>query len=854
MKQLRVASVLSMILFALWGCSSSNTVEIVSFSPDGESPLLTTIEVEFSRDLAPPDKQQVWLADEYIQFTPAIKGRYKWTSSRRLVFSPDTPLEPMQKYSASVTDKVMFRTEFSSDFEDHEFFTPEFDVTKADLFWTHIPRKYYTVTIQANLHFTYPVDPVALRSHLEVLREGEVVKDAQIISEKSSEVIAISIGEVQQKDKMQRITLRVREGLGSTLGRAPLSDTREFTIDLPPVTELAVTGVVAGYDGETGWVEVATTQTIDEKQALEFITVDPKRELRLFTSDNILRIEGDFQNEQSVTLTLKKGLPGLFGGVLQEEYSQQVSFVDIRPGVNFADRGGRYLMRSGQRNLEVHAVNIDELEIEVYEVFRNNVLHFIAQNSWWEPEDEYNPDYYVGELGTELYHETATMRSSRNWLGKHVINLDRALKSRHKGIYVVRVSSSEDRWLSDSKIVAMSDIALIARMGRDQITVFANSISDASPVSGVEINIISTNNQTLFSGETDGNGVVVFNDVEKQSDGFTARLVTAVTAEDFNFLDLQKALVETSRYDVGGLRQYSHQHIAFMYGDRDIYRPGEKAIVSAIVRTDDLHPVTDTPVLLKILNPRGRTFNEFKLVLNRQGSFEQAIELPVYSQTGEYRAELRTGGDVFLGMYTFSVEDFVPDKIRVAVASVKKTYSPGDEVVVNVDAEFLFGAKAANLRYEADMQLKHRAFRSTTFKEYDFSGTSTTNTPLDNIVLEGVLDEQGQARLTQTLPDYIRAGGVIDGAMYVSVFDLTGRTVNRNAAFTVHPNAVYIGIKSPGTYFAVNKTSNFNIVAVNREDRVRSGEQVDVRLVRLEWHTVLKKDYSDIYFYASEQR
>ncbi len=854
MKPIRIACALSLALFILLGCSSSNSVEIVSFSPEGESPLLATIEIEFSRDLAPADKQQMWLDEEYIQFEPAIEGRYKWMSSRRLIFSPDAPLQPMQKYTAKVTDNVLFSKELSGDFEDQEFFTPDFDVTKADLFWTHIPRKYYTVTIQANLHFTYPVDPAKLRANLEVLRDGEPVKDVQIITEQASEVIAISIGEVQQKDKNQRLTLRILEGLASSLGRSPLADTREFTVDLPPITELAVTGVVAGYDGETGWIEVATTQSIDEEQAAEFISVQPERQLRFFTSDNILRIEGEFQNEQSVTLTLRKGLPGLFGGVMREEYSQQVSFVDINPGVNFADRGGRYLMRSGLRNLEVHAVNVDELDIEVHEVFRNNVLHFISQNSWWDPDYDYNPDYYVGELGTELYKETAVMKSSRNWLGKHVINLDRALKSRHKGIYVVRVSSAEDRWISDSKIVAMSDIALIARVAKDQIMVFANSVSDAQPLSGIEINVISTNNQTLFSGKTDGSGVVVFRDVEQSIEGFTPRLVTAVSEEDFNFLDLRDALIETSRYDVGGLRQYSHAHVAFMYGDRDIYRPGERAVISGIVRTDDLLPVSDAPVLLKVLNPRGRTFTEFKLTLNRQGSFEQTLEIPAYAQTGEYQAELRTGGDQFLGVYTFSVEDVVPDKVRVSAKSRRDKLAPGENFEVDVNAEYLFGAKASNLRYEADVQLRHRAFRSAAFKDYDFSTTSAANTPLDNTMLDGVLDENGSARISLTLPGAIRAGGVVDGAMYISVFDLTGRTVNRSAHVTIYPNDVYLGVKSPGSYFSVNKPANFSLVAVDRGDNARRGEQVDVRLVRMEWQTVLKKDYSDRYFYASEER
>ena len=47
-----------------------------------------------------------------------------------------------------------------------------------------------------------------------------------------------------------------------------------------------------------------------------------------------------------------------------------------------------------------------------------------------------------------------------------------------------------------------------------------NSISGAQPVAEAEVNIISTNNQTILTGKTDGSGVVVFKDVKKKTEGF----------------------------------------------------------------------------------------------------------------------------------------------------------------------------------------------------------------------------------------------------------------------------------------------------------------------------------------------
>ena len=845
---------LPLAAIGLSGCASSSDVEIITFSPQGETPLLTTVEIEFSRDLAPPEKQNQWLTEQFVAFEPSIPGRFKWTSGRRLVFSPDTPLEAIQEYTAGVTDAVLFGADLSADFEEYSFHTPDFDVIRAEVFWTHIPHQYYTVTVQANLHFNYPVQPERLREHLEVLRDDEPIGDIQIISDQPAEVIAVTFGEVKQKDSEQVFTIRIEDGLLSVVGKKPLQDTRDFKTVLPPITQLAVTGVASGYDGSTGWIEVATTQMVDEETLPQYVRVEPERSLQFFVSDNIVRIEGDFENEQTVDLIIEKGLPGLFGGVLEQEYRQQVSFVDIQPAVNFADRRGRYMLRGGAQNLEVHAVNIDELEIETHEVYANNILHFLNQHRWYRYDYGYNPNYHVGDFGRELFRETIPLSSSRNWLGRHIISLDRVLESRHKGIYVVRVSSSEDRWIQDSKIVAISDLALIARVADDQITVFVNGIGDARPVEGVNISIISSNNQTLFEGRTDARGMVRFEDVRMRSEGFTPQLVLAETGEDFNVLDLDEARVETSRFDVGGLTQPSREYVTFLYAARDLYRPGETANLSAIVRTEDVHTVADVPVILKIISPRGRTFREYKMVLNGEGSFEQAIEIPDYALTGVYNMELYTGGDRLIGSSSFSVEEFVPDKVRVQLSAAERQYRPGDELVVAVDAEFLFGARAANLRYEADVQLRHRPFRSESFPGYDFSEHSVKNSRIERTALEGTLDSEGRAELRYTIPADIRAGGILEGRMYVSVFDLTGRTVNRVQPFTVYPNSAAIGIQSPGTYFGVNRNINFSLVAVDRKDQALRNFAADVRLVRLEWQTVLKKDHAGRYYYASEEK
>ncbi|MBT8387173.1 MAG: hypothetical protein KJO12_07155 [Ignavibacteria bacterium] len=857
MKSLANILILIIVLTLIKGCGPSNTVKVDSFTPTGEVEKLTNFVVEFSEDLAPTDVQGKWLDEEFITFSPALSGKFKWTSDNTLLFSPDAPLDPIQDYTATINKQVLFNSNFSPDFDNYEFHTPYFDVIKSDFFWTNIPHQSYKLSVQANMHFNYPVEPQSLKDFLEIKKAGTVLKDFQIVTEQAADVVAINFGEIEQTDNEQTFSIKVKENFVSVIGKEGLQEARSFESTLPPITKLAITNVSSGFDGNTGWIEVSTTQTVDEDQLESYVSTHPDKRLHFFISENQFRLETDLDNVQTVDLKIKKGLPGLYGGELEFDFEQTVSMVNVNPAINFTDKKGRYLMLSGEENLKVNAVNIEEAEIEVSQVFKNNLLHFLNQYSYTYYQDEYYgyyPTFYVGDYGKTLYTEKVKLSEGKNWLKSFTVNLNKALNQKYKGIYTVTVRSAEERWRNDSKMIAISDLGIISKLTNNEIYVFVNTISSTEPVAEAEISIISTNNQIILTGKTDKDGVAHFTDVKMNTEGFYPRLVVVEKDGDFNYIDLQETLIETSRYDVGGITQYIEDYNTFIYSPRNIYRPGEEVHLSAIVRNDKIKVVKDTPIISKIITPTGKVFDEFKQELNEQGSFEISFTLPNYAQTGGYRAELFTGSKQLIGSYNFSVEEFVPDKIRVLLATDKEKTKPGKKVLINVNAEFLFGGKASGLRYEADIKMKHRGFYSKKYSGYYFTNSSIVNSNIDNTFLEGKLDKQGSAVIEYQIPEDVKTSGIASINAYVSVFDLTGRTVTRTVSVDVYPKDYFIGIKSTDYYFGVNENLTFNLVAINPDDKIINDFKGKAKLVRYEWQTVLKKDYSGNYYYASEQK
>ena len=87
---------------------------------------------------------------------------------------------------------------------------------------------------------------------------------------------------------------------------------------------------------------------------------------------------------------------------------------------------------------------------------------------------------------------------------------------------------------------------------------------------------------------------------------FNLGLITARSGNDFNYLLFSDTRVENSRFDVGGLRNNASGYQAFIYGDREIYRPGETVHINTILRNDQWKTVSDIPMKLKFLMPNGK--------------------------------------------------------------------------------------------------------------------------------------------------------------------------------------------------------------------------------------------------------
>ncbi|MBI2729678.1 MAG: alpha-2-macroglobulin family protein [Sphingobacteriales bacterium] len=404
----------------------------------------------------------------------------------------------------------------------------------------------------------------------------------------------------------------------------------------------------------------------------------------------------------------------------------------------------------------------------------------------------------------------------------------------------------------DSRFLSVSDIGLIAKEGKDKLVVFANSIKTTQPIASASVTAYGYNNQVIGVGNTNGDGVAEIAYTKKEFRGFKPAMVIAKTADDFNYMPFSSTEVGTSRFDVGGKRTNPSGLDAFIYPERDIYRPGERVHFSVIVRDKQWKSPGEMLLKLKFLFPNGKELTQLRKTLNEQGSCEGSVDISKTAITGSYALQVYTSNDVLLSSKNFSIEEFVPDRIKVATKVSKPNSVPGDNISLAINAQNFFGPPAANRNYECQIQVRQKMFSTKGYDKFDFS-LANQKTFFDDKTNEGKTDAEGNATENYAVPTAYINMGLLQASFYTTVFDETGRPVNRMTYSDIYTQDIFYGIADDGYgYYPLNQAIQFPLMAMTKDEKPASNVKAEVQVIKHEYRTVLSKSGS--YFRYESQK
>lgn len=848
--------------------SCKKNVTTLSFTnAKGEVPLLGNLVFRFNHSLAKDSMLNAWDSTDYISFEPAIAGRFRWEGPDELVFSPSQPLNPATTYKAKIKNAVLKFSKYNSvkNGDKIAFHTPDLTLDNSQIIW--IGESSTSAIPQVDMFFNYRVNPEDLKGKLKVEVEGKKA-DFNIITITPDNKISIRIIGIKAEDKDIDAKVIIAKGLKPEKGNTSTADAITSSMIIPSPYVVTIQNVESEHDGMEGVVRITTSQQLTGESLKSFLKFDPDLAYTVEANDYGFTLRSDkFDTEKSYALVITKGLRGKIGGVMKEDYSSGVAFGELEAGISFTNNKAVYLSKKGGKNIEVQITNVPKVKLIISKIYENNLL--FAQRYGYEPQEKRSgPGYasYEGEenysdeysgsdimLGDVIYEKEIDTRSLPKSGAGRILNFSQ-FEDRlpdFKGVYHIVIRSVEDYWVKDSRYISLSDLGLIAKEGQDKIYIFTNSIKSAKPVNGVNVSVYSTNNQLIGTGATDKDGVAEIPYSKKDFSGFKPAMIIAKTADDFNYMPFNNTGVNTSRFDVGGKRSNPSGFDAFVYAERDVYRPGEKINFSVILRDAQWKTTGDVPLKMKFLMPNGKELKSFRKSLNEEGSLEGSIDIAGAAITGSYILEVYTSTDILLASKNFSVEEFVPDRIRVNAKLDKEYLRSGEVAKLSINALNFFGPPAANRKYETEIQVKQKYFSAKNFDGYDFS-LANQNTFFDKQVKEGITDAAGNAVIEYTVPVIYANMGALQTSFYTTVFDETGRPVSRATTVDIFTQDVFFGIKQDWFYYyPLNQPIKFNLVAINKDGNATSST-ARVEVIKHEYRTVLTK--SGTYFRYESQK
>jgi uncharacterized protein YfaS (alpha-2-macroglobulin family) len=614
------------------------------------------------------------------------------------------------------------------------------------------------------------------------------------------------------------------------------------------------------------------TQALDDTGRVkyaDFVAIEPETKAAITVTRERLCI-GGLSYSVDYAVTIKAGLPAANGNKILAEDKIDVAFGERPPVVSFSGKG-HILPRQSTAGLPVTTVNVSKVNIALYRI-GERLLPRLSKAAFSESSDDeestgdrkvmtpWNLRTFRESQGALMWTGSMEVRNVQNTAVTTAIPIREMVKDWKPGAYVVVAwnaadgtlehllsDDNEDRyeqrfaaqWLFDS------DIGITSFSARDGLTVFVRSLHTAQPLAGIELSLIARNNDELARLTTDASGKVVFPGGLLAGAGAIEPISLMAfdkARSDFNHLDLTKAAFDFSDRGVEG-RATPGPVDGFIYTDRGIYRPGETVNVMTLLRDRAGHAVEGVPVTMVVRRPDGVEFRRQALQAQAAGGLHFPVELTRTARRGKWSvaAYLDPKADP-VSRVEFSVEDFIPQKLKVQISTRATVLKAATTFQVDVQADFLYGAPAAGLEGEAELTVKLDPNPFPREAGFRFGDVDERVSPeLEKLELAN-MDERGrsQVRTTVSLKEVPMAP--LTGELKVSVLEPGGRATGDQLTIPVRLRNRYIGVKPlfSGASAEEGRDAAFEIITLDPDGARIGTKGLQWRLVkenrRFQWY------------------
>ncbi|ROR89120.1 alpha-2-macroglobulin family protein [Raoultella terrigena] len=464
-------------------------------------------------------------------------------------------------------------------------------------------------------------------------------------------------------------------------------------------------------------------------------------------------------------------------------FEKTIATRDVAPSIGFASRGS-LLPGKVVAGLPVMALNVDNVDVNFFRIKPESLSAFVSQWEYRNSLSNWESDELL-KMADLVYSGRFDLNPARNTREKLLLPLADIKPLQQPGVYVAVMNQAGHYSYSNAAtLFTLSDIGVSAHRYHNRLDVFTQSLENGAAQSDIEVQLLNAKGQTLAQAKSDGQGHVTL-----QTDKEAALLLARKEGQT-TLLDLKLPALDLAEFAIAGAPGFSKQF--FMFGPRDLYRPGETVILNALLRDGDGRPLAEQPVKLEVVQPDGQVISS-RISQPVNGLYQFTWPLDAGAPTGMWHIRASTG-DNQPRDWDFHVEDFMPERMALNLSGQKGAVAPNADVTFAVAGAYLYGAPASGNQLQGKLFLRPLRDAVAALPGFQFGDIAEENLSRSLDEVQMTLDEKGHGEVT-TASQWQDSHSPLQVILQASLLESGGRPVTRTVKQAIWPAEALPGIR-----------------------------------------------------------
>ncbi|MFA5508359.1 MAG: Ig-like domain-containing protein, partial [Vulcanimicrobiota bacterium] len=844
----------------------SKELKVLSVTPEGELDRAPRLSISFNHPMIAVSDPS---ADEQgdplgIKLEPRPQGKWRWLGTQTLIFEPKGAEFPRAtEYKLTIPAGI-------ADVNGSLLSAPltqTFTLPRPKVEQFYPTSSGHGLSPLLYLVFDQPVDPgqtlklIHLKEGgqeiaLERLTASEADKMVKGVSRRFEEVLDNRVFYFRPKQPLKpgtSYTVLVDKGIKSAEG--PLLSLHEQTSSFSTYYPLALSSRYPQEGDEVSpfneFYLHFNNQLDPDKFAQSYLTVSPEIEnFKVRVAGSSLYLSGIKSGNTTYTVTVSPKLTDVFGQTLGQSLTLQMKTGRAPKALSHGFSQFTVLDPTVKAGLPLYTTNIPELAMEVYQVSPSDwpaYLGYLYNHARaYTPEDRRKlqpPGKRVAQEKVKIGGEADKLVSTR-------VDLSKYLDDNQGNLVVWIKDPTEDKenyrrrefvtWVQGTRL------GLDLEVGHDKVTAMVTRLADGKPLQGASLRMGTA------TGKTDAKGVVVFD-----TPTTTAPICEVEVSGDSAFIPYH-----TSYYnkDAGWTRNsLTAQESWFIFDDRGLYKPGEKAQVKGYVRSWQRGPKgrlvgkAEGPLSWTLNDPRGNKVAEGTTTLNAFSAFELEVSFGPDTNLGNHQLTI-SGPGVPTGYHSLNVQEFRRPEFEVSTTVLSdQPHLLLGSATVEAKASYYAGGALSNSDVAWSVNSSPSSYTPPGRGEYTFGEWSPwwnmgcwwiprPQVGGEYLNFQGKTDGDGVHLLGMNFLEMYPPKPT-SVSVTASVADVNRQQQASTSTLLVHPSERYVGLKAEKSFIAESSPFEFELIVTDIDGNILPGVPVDVQLLLVEYEYDRSRGY-----------